>query len=162
MTKIADVFPEFARMAGPWIGVYCEQSMAGVILDQYTVRHDYIVPGRRGSDATFDITMTWPDGRSQHIDCDAQLVVEKGAPAIVWNHEVASGRHYPLGDGRVGVRFRVGWVPGAEIHETIQVMESGLYRIRVWDWIRDGIPFQRTLVTERRPEAPLPNGWLEL
>lgn len=69
-----------------------------------------------------------------------------------WNTPRLVGHAFIIDDapGALFLRFRRVDLPGIEITEMIQLSGCGNLRMRTWQWLKDGAPWRRTLVDERK------------
>ena len=150
MTDLRILMPAFARHEGIWEGTYRYVDASGTTIDEHASRLVCrIVPGH-----AFPYHQTnhyrWADGRTEVRDFPASF-----RDGRLWfDNELISGwaAEVPLDQFHRSVMLY--WVrrddPATYLYEMIQLSDCGRYRTRVWQWIRAGQCWQRTLIDERK------------
>lgn len=134
--------------AGCWRGHYRHFDAEGALVDA----HESEILNEFPAQGEFAYVQTsrffWADGRHERHVFPGRLVANQ----LIWETERLRGvaftsRHAPQA---MFLRFARVDLPGIEILEMIEADHGAGIRMRSWQWRKDGQPFRRTIVDERR------------
>ena len=150
MNALAAHMPLLARQEGIWEGVYRCYDYHGKQVDEHASKLTCrLTPG-----SDFDYHQSneyrWADGRTETREFkgryrDGRLWFEDG-PIDGWAAEDALDRDHLT----MLLQWRRKDEPSTRFYEMIQVDDACRQRSRVWQWIRDGRIFLRTLIDEHK------------
>lgn len=133
--------------AGVWRGSYVHMDTAGAIVD----RHEAEIVNAFPVDGPYAYVQTsrfiWPDRHEEHVFPGALR-----DNRLWWQTGRLVGHAFVSGDApdALFLRFRRVDLAGIEILEMIHMAPAAGIRMRSWQWLKDGVPFRRTIVDERR------------
>lgn len=144
---IREDMPLLARHEGEWEGTYTYVSAEGTVTDRHrsslvcslsTEGHDYYQVN----------SYTWDDGRTEEHRFPG---VYLGGGRCRFDTERIRGEFWEVDDQTIYLN----WVykeaaSGIRLYELIVLSEDGKHRTRTWQWLKDGVCFQRTLIAETR------------
>jgi len=143
---LREQMPLLSRHEGAWEGFYRYYSRTGEQIDEHKSR----LLCRFPSEDVYHQTnyYFWPDGRREIRDFPTRI--EDGK--IIFYTEVQGwAAEIALDDFARTVMLY--WVRTSEtglcLYEMIQLSDCGRYRSRVWQWFRNSVLFQRTLIDEQ-------------
>lgn len=148
MGTIREDMPLLARHEGRWKGAYTYLDAAGTVTD----RHESLLTCTLPMDGEYDYHQVneyaWDDGRTERRVFPG---VYQGGGRCTFDTDRLRGEFWEL-DDRV---IYLNWIYKAEgedlrLFELIHLSEDGDERARVWQWIRDGVCYRRTLINETR------------
>jgi len=150
MSIIRSEMPLLARHEGVWEGVYRFVTPQLELLDQYDFRIRVSFPddGLGGITYRQESHYTWPDGREEQLDFEAQYT---GNGRVEFGGRL-SGHMFELDDRTLYLNFGFTDDPSVDVCEMIQLAANNSDRARTWHWFKDGRLFQLTLVDEHRAE----------
>ncbi|TDC54306.1 DUF3598 domain-containing protein [Actinomadura sp. KC345] len=146
MGTIREDMPLLARHEGRWKGTYIHVDADGNVTD----RHDSLLTCTLPADGEHDYHQvneyTWADGRTEERVFPG---VYQGNGHCTFDTERLRGEFWEV-DERI---VYLNWIYRAEgedlrLFELIHLSEDGRKRNRVWQWVRDGVCYQRTLISE--------------
>jgi hypothetical protein len=146
--RAPDIMTVCRRHVGVWIGEYRHFGADGVEVDAHASEVVNAFP----LDGPFAYVQTsrffWPDGRSEEHVFPGTLRDNR----LHWATERLTGAAFTVADApdALFLRFARVDLPGIEILEMIDLGQAAGVRMRSWQWMKDGQPFRRTLVDERR------------
>ena len=138
---------------GVWRGTYIHIDADGGEVD----RHAAEVVNAFPADGPYAYVQTsrfrWPDRAEEHV-FPGVLADNR----LLWKTERLEGVAYTSADApqTLFLNFRRVDLPGIEIVEMIHLGAAVGIRMRSWQWLKDGVPFRRTLVDERRVSKVVP------
>jgi len=147
-----DTLPLLARHEGVWDGMYRYYDANGNKTDEHKSRLICRFPNVPDeSEYEYHQTnhYTWEDGRTEMRDFPTQV-----RDGRIWFSGEIEGwaAEVPLDENKRSVMLH--WVrkdlPDAYLYEMIQISDCGNYRSRVWQWVKNGRLFQRTLIDESK------------
>lgn len=133
---------------GTWRGQYRHFDTQGTLVDA----HDSEIINAFPAEGPFAYVQTsrffWPDGRSEEHIFPGRLVGNR----LLWETERLVGEAFTSAHAphAMFLRFARVDLPGIEILEMIEADFKAGIRMRSWQWRRQGQPFRRTIVDERR------------
>jgi hypothetical protein len=143
--------PLLARNEGVWEGWYRYYDAAtGKLNDEHRSRLICRMPDDGPHAGTYHQTnhYFWADGRTDVRDFPARY--ENGR--IWFDNELISGWAAPMLPDDFGRSTCLNWTrkgePDLFLYEMIQLSDNGVNRARTWQWFKNGICFQRTLIDE--------------
>jgi hypothetical protein len=143
--------PLLARNEGVWEGWYrYYDSATGKLNDEHRSRLICRMPDDGPHAGTYHQTnhYFWADGRTDVRDFPARY--ENGR--IWFDNELISGWAAPMLPDDFGRSTCLNWTrkgePDLFLYEMIQLSDNGVNRARTWQWFKNGICFQRTLIDE--------------
>lgn len=143
---IRDEMPLLARHEGEWHGTYTFIDREGNILD----RHRSVLTCAFPDDGPHPYYQTnhyfWDDGREEHIEFPASYADKK----IFFDTERINGFCWEIDDHVIVLTWKYVKDPEISLYELIYLDESGTNRTRTWHWMRNGICFQRTIISEKK------------
>ncbi|WP_214316892.1 DUF3598 family protein [Nonomuraea sediminis] len=148
---IKEDMPLLARHEGEWSGTYTVVSPDGTVIDHHASHLTCSFPDDGGHDYYQVNRYTWPDGRTEEHRFPGTYL---GNGRMGFDTERIKGETWELDERAIYLH----WYYKAEgvdvqLFELIVLSDDGRHRNRVWQWIRDGVCFQRTLINETRDGA---------
>ncbi|MEX6725261.1 DUF3598 domain-containing protein [Parapedomonas caeni] len=148
---LAEAMPILARNEGVWEGWYRYYDAAtGKLVDQHRSR--LFCRLTRDGDAEYYHQTNhyfWEDGRTEVREFPARY--ENGR--IWWDNELIKGWCATMQPDDFNRSSCLNWTrknePGIYLYEMIQIDDAARNRARTWQWFRDGVCYQRTLIDER-------------
>jgi hypothetical protein len=152
MSTIKQDMPLLASHEGVWDGTYRHVDPEGKLVDVHRSRLLCRFPGQ-GEHAYHQTNIyTWDDGRKEVREYRCRYV--DGSRELIFLNELIDGwaKEVPLDPKKR--TLMLSWfrpdLPEIYFYEMIQTSDSGRYRTRVWQWLRDGRTFRRTLIDEEK------------
>ncbi|WP_395105353.1 DUF3598 family protein [Actinomadura sp. SCN-SB] len=148
MGSLREDMPLLARHEGRWKGTYTYVDAEGTVTDRHESLLTCTLPEGQDHDYHQVNEYTWPDGRTEtHVFPG----VYQGGGRCVFDTDRLRGEFWQLDDQVIYLT----WMYKAEgedlrLFELIHLSADGRTRNRVWQWIRDGVCYQRTLINETR------------
>ena len=147
---VRDAMPLLARNEGVWEGWYRYFDTSGKLVDQHRSR----LFCRLIDDGPNPYHQTnhyfWEDGRVDVRDFPAWY--ENGR--IWWDNDLIKGWAAAMKPDDYNRSTCLNWTrrgePGLYLYEMIQHAADGIHRARVWQWFKDDVCVQRTLIDEKR------------
>lgn len=138
---------------GVWRGTYVHLDADGCEFDRHAVEIVNAFPAAGPHAYVQTSRFIWPDRREEHV-----------FPGVLrdnrlwWRTERLEGVAWVAAEapGALFLRFARVDLPGVEILEMIQMADGDGVRMRSWQWLKDGVPFRRTLVDEQRISRDIP------
>jgi len=148
MSIIKQNMPVLARHEGIWEGTYRFITPHLQVVDQYDFHIEVSFPEDEHGGITYRqlSRYTWPDGRKDAIDFEAQF--HDGQ--VVFDTDLIAGRMWEIDDSTIYLTFGFPSQPGVHVCEMIQLAANNIDRARTWHWFKDEKLFQLTLVDESR------------
>ncbi len=152
MPSISEAMPILASNEGVWEGWYrYYDASTGKLVDEHRSR--LLCRLIRNPDGSQRYHQTnyyfWPDGRTDIRDFPADFRDGR----LRWDNDLIKGWCAELTLDDLNRSTCLYWErknePGLELYEMIQNNDARTHRARTWQWFRDGICFQRTLIDER-------------
>ncbi len=149
MSNVKEIMPLLARHEGVWDGVYRYYNENGDKIDEHKSRLICRFPEEGEHEYHQTNHYTWEDGRTEERD-----FLTRVRDGRIWFSGEIDGwaAEVPLDEHKRSVMLH--WVrkdlPDAYLYEMIQISDCGRYRNRVWQWIKAGKLFQRTLIDEAK------------
>lgn len=144
--SIRDEMPLLTRHEGDWKGTYTYVDSTGNTIDN----HESLITCAFPDDGEFPYRQInrykWEDGREQVIDFPASYKDGR----IYFDTERINGYAWEVDDRTIVLTWYYVSNPQEYLYEMIQLDDSGNHRHRTWQWFRDGICYQRTLIDEER------------
>jgi hypothetical protein len=144
---IREEMPLLARHEGEWEGTYTFVNPAGEIIDRHRSHLTCAFPD---DDEEFPYRQTnryaWEDGRTEEIDFPGMYKDGK----LYFDTERINGYCWEVDDHCIVLTWRYQQDPSVTLYELIHLDESGNNRSRTWQWFKNGVCFQRTLIDEKR------------
>ncbi len=149
---LSQALPVIASNEGIWEGWYrYYDAFTGKLVDEHKSRlHCRII---READGTERYHQTnyyyWDDGRTDIRDFPADFRDGR----LRWNNDLIEGWCTEMDMDEFNRSSCLYWErknePGLELYEMIQVNDARTHRARTWQWFKDGVCYQRTLIDER-------------
>jgi len=164
MNVVKQKMPQHGGSEGIWEGEYIYTDTEGKVLDRHKSRLTHMFPEDRPYEYDQRNQYEWEDGRTEDIKFSFTMT---GSDEDGWEMGFENDRSQglvweePLRIGDLAT-VRVSWnrkhidgyspydVPGAMIHELIEMDKSYKHRGRVWQWFVDGELIGRTIIKEKR------------
>ncbi|GAA4082728.1 DUF3598 family protein [Nonomuraea soli] len=149
--SIKQDMPLLARHEGEWEGTYTVVDPEGKVTDRHRSHLTCSFPSDGSHDYYQVNRYTWDDGRTEEHRFPGRYL---GGGRMAFDTERIKGETWEL-DGQA---IYLHWIYRAEgqdlqLFELIVLSRDGRHRSRVWQWIRDGVCVQRTLIDEMRLEG---------
>lgn len=150
MSELKAALPLLARHEGVWDGHYRTYDAEGNKIDEHASRLVCRFPDSGPVPYHQTNHYTWADGRTEVRDFPGE--VRDGRLWFVndlidgWAAEVPLDEH----NRTMMLHWTRRGEPGTYLYEMIQISDCGRYRCRVWQWIKDGKTFRRTLIDEEK------------
>jgi hypothetical protein len=144
--------PQLMDSDGVWEGWYrYYDARTGMLTDQHRCR---LICRIMEEDAPYPYYQTnqyfWEDGRVDIREFPAWY--DEGR--IWWDNDLITGWAAPMQPDDYHRSTCLNWTRKGEsdlfLYEMIQHSPNGIDRARTWQWFRDGVCFQRTLIDEKR------------
>lgn len=144
--------PRLIESEGVWEGWYRHyDATTGALVDQHRSR---LLCRIMSEDAEFSYHQTnqyfWDDGRTDF----REFLAWYDAGRIWWDNDLITGWGAPMQPDDFDRSTCIHWVRKGEadlyLYEMIQHSRDANHRARVWQWFRNDICFQRTLIDEKR------------
>lgn len=144
--------PQLVESEGVWEGVYRYYDAAtGALTDQHRSR---LFCRLMRDDSTFPYQQTnhyfWDDGRVEVREFPAWYADGR----IWWDNDLITGWAAPMRPDDHERTTVLNWQRRGEddlyLYEMIQHSADGIHRARTWQWFRNDVCFQRTLIDETR------------
>ena len=143
---IREEMPLLARHEGEWHGTYTFVDRDGNIIDRHRSAITCAFP-KSGEFPYFQINhYTWDDGREEHIEFPATYRDRN----IWFDTERIKGHCWEVDDRVIVLTWVYQKDPSVSLYELIHLDASGTNRSRTWQWMKDGVCFQRTLIDEKK------------
>lgn len=148
---IRDDMPLLARHEGEWAGTYTFLDRDGNITDTHASLLSCSLPEEGEWDYYQVNKYTWEDGRTEeHRFPGAYL----GEGRCAFDTDRIRGEFREV-DGNT---IYLSWIykqddVDVRLFELIVLSDDGQNRSRVWQWLKDGVCFQRTVINETRVAA---------
>lgn len=142
--------PVLAQHEGVWEGTYRYVDNDGKTTDVHKAKLVCRFP--EDGDHLYHQTnhYTWDDGRTEVRDFPA--TVKDGR--LYWDNDLIQGWAADVDLDDLGRTTMLQWTRTGDasvtLYEMIQISPCGNHRARTWQWFKDGIIFQRTLINETR------------
>jgi len=146
---IREAMPLLAENGGVWHGVYrYYESATGRLTDEHLSRLICRIKDGEVNDYHQTNYYFWADGRKDIRDFPASY-----RDGRIWfDNELITGWAAKMEPDDFHRSQCLNWTrngePGLYLYEMIQNSDDRKHRHRVWQWFRDGICFQRTLIDE--------------
>jgi hypothetical protein len=147
---IREAMPLLASNEGIWEGWYrYYDAKTGLLTDQHRSRLHCRLIGAPGHEEYHQTNYYyWEDGRTEIREFPAWY--ENGR--VWWDNDLIKGWAAAMQPDDFNRSTCLNWErknePGMYLYEMIQVDEARQNRARTWQWFRNGICFQRTLIDE--------------
>jgi hypothetical protein len=148
---VAEAMPILASHVGVWEGWYrYYDATTGDLIDRHRSRLFCRLVNEDGVDLYRQTNhYFWEDGRVDVREFPAWY--ENGR--IWWDNDLIKGWAGEMKPDDFNRSSCLQWTrkdePGIYLYEMIQVNDARTHRARTWQWFRDGVCFQRTLIDER-------------
>lgn len=143
---IRDEMPLLARHEGEWHGTYTFVDREGNVID----KHRSVITCEFPAEGEFPYFQTnhytWDDGKEEHIKFPATYHDGK----IWFDTERIKGFCWEVDDKVIVLTWVYQKDPSVSLYEMIHLDASGTNRSRTWQWMKDGVCFQRTLIDEKK------------
>ncbi|WP_327084994.1 hypothetical protein OIE66_21765 [Nonomuraea sp. NBC_01738] len=143
---IREDMPLLARHEGAWEGSYVYVDLDGKVID----RHRSLVTCSLPQDHDYYQVnaYTWDDGRTEEHRFPG---VYLGGGKCRFDTERIRGEFWEIDPQTI----YLSWIykeqgTDMRLFELIVLSDDGRFRNRTWQWIKDGVCFQRTLINEHR------------
>lgn len=163
LSAIRQAMPLLARNEGVWEGVYRYYDAAtGKLTDEHRSRLICRLPEDGPHAGAYHQTnyYFWDDGRTDIREFPAWY--EDGR--IRWDNELIKGWAAAMQPDDFNRSTCLNWTrqgePDLFLYEMIQLSDNGINRARTWQWFKQGVCFQRTLIDERFITADW-RGWTD-
>ncbi|MDL4772520.1 MULTISPECIES: DUF3598 family protein [Thermomonosporaceae] len=146
MGTFREDMPLLARHEGEWKGTYTYVDAEGTVTDH----HDSVLTCSLPEDGEYEYhqvnNYTWADGRTEQRVFPGKY---QGNGHCAFDTERLRGEFWELDDQVMYLN----WIYKEEgtdlrLFELIVLSEDGRNRSRVWQWIKNGVCYQRTLINE--------------
>jgi len=147
--SITEAMPLLAENGGVWEGVYrYYDSKTGKLTDEHLSRLICRIKEGEANDYHQTNYYYWQDGRTDIRDFPASY-----RDGRIWfDNELITGWAAKMEPDDFHRSQCLNWTrngePGLYLYEMIQNSDDRKHRHRVWQWFKDGICFQRTLIDE--------------
>jgi hypothetical protein len=147
--SITEAMPLLAENGGVWEGVYRHyDSKTGTLTDEHLSRLICRIKEGEANDYHQTNYYYWRDGRTDIRDFPASY-----RDGRIWfDNELITGWAAKMEPDDFHRSQCLNWTrngePGLYLYEMIQNSDDRKHRHRVWQWFKDGICFQRTLIDE--------------
>lgn len=152
IVNIRKAMPILASNEGVWEGWYrYYDAQTGALTDQHRSRLFCRLAEEGPHAGTYHQTnhYFWEDGRTEVRDFPARY--ENGR--VWWDNDLITGWAAEMQPDDRGLSTCLNWIrkgePGLYLYEMIQNAPDRTQRARTWQWFRDDVCFQRTLINER-------------
>ncbi len=148
---VREAMPILASNEGVWEGTYrYYDAETGKLTDEHTSRLVCRLFTKDGVDHYHQTNYYyWADGRSEVRDFPAWY--ENGR--VWWDNDLIKGWAAHMQPDDFHRSTCLNWTrknePGIYLYEMIQNNDERTRRARTWQWFRDGICYQRTLIDEK-------------
>jgi hypothetical protein len=143
---IKEEMPLLARHEGEWHGTYTFVDREGNVIDKHRSAITCAFPAE-GEWLYFQTNhYTWDDGREEHIEFPATYHDRN----IWFDTERIKGHCWEVDDHVIVLTWVYAKDPSVSLYELIHLDASGTNRSRTWQWMKDGVCFQRTLIDEKK------------
>ncbi|OYU16433.1 MAG: hypothetical protein CFE37_00040 [Alphaproteobacteria bacterium PA4] len=148
MADAPDIMAVCRPHVGLWRGRYRHFDTDGVLVDDHASEIINAFPESGPYAYVQTSRFLWDDGRAEEHVFPGVLRENR----LHWSTERLNGTAFTTADAphALFLRFARVDLPGIAILEMIELDEAQGIRMRSWQWRRDGVPFRRTLVDERR------------
>lgn len=150
MSELKAALPQLARHEGVWDGHYRTYDAEGNKIDEHASRLVCRIPDSGPVPYHQTNHYRWADGRTEERDFPGEY--RDGRLWFVndlidgWAAEVPLDEH----NRTMMLHWTRRGEPDTYLYEMIQISDCGRYRSRVWQWIKDGKTFRRTLIDEEK------------
>lgn len=146
---VREAMPILASNEGVWEGVYrYYDAKTGELVDQHRSRLFCRLTGEPGREYHQTNHYFWDDGRVDVRDFPATYRDGR----LWWDNELIKGWVAHMQPDDFNRSTCLNWErkgePGVYLYEMIQNSDDRKNRARTWQWFRNGICFQRTLIDE--------------
>lgn len=152
--RAPDIMTVCRRHVGVWQGQYRHFDTAGLEIDAHASEITNAFPADGGFAYVQTSRFFWPDGRHEEHVFPGVLRDNR----LHWATERLTGTAFTSADAPEALFLRFARVdlPGVEILEMIELGQAAGVRMRSWQWRKDGQPFRRTMVDEKRATRDIP------
>ncbi len=153
--SIREGMPLLAKHEGYWEGEYTYLNPQGEVTDRHRSHLACLFPdASTGFEYDQVNTYTWPDGRTEVHQFPGTY---DGYGRMNFDTDRMRGVCWGLDENTIYLT----WIYKAEgvdlrLFELIVLDESGNNRCRTWQWVRNGVIEQRTIINETRTERATP------
>jgi len=146
MSTIKQEMPLLARHEGEWEGTYTFIDREGKILDRHRSHLTCAFPEEGEFPYLQTNVYTWDDGKTEEIHFPGMYKDGK----LYFDTERINGFCWEIDDRVIVLTWVYQADPSVTLYELIHLDDSGKNRARVWQWFKDGVCFQRTLIDEKK------------
>lgn len=148
---IRDDMPLLARHEGEWAGTYTYLDREGKVTDTHSSQLTCSLPEDGEWDYHQVNRYAWDDGRTEEHRFPGTYL---GNGRCAFDTDRIKGEFWEVDANTI----YLSWIykeTGADIRlfELIVLSDDGRHRSRVWQWLKDGQCFQRTVIDETRVTA---------
>jgi hypothetical protein len=152
MSTIKQDMPLLASNEGVWEGVYRHVGPDGELVDVHRSRLICRFPATGDFPYHQTNIYTWDDGRREIREYPCRYV--DGSKALIFLNDLIDGWAKEITEDPRRRTLMLSWFrPDMReilFYEMINVSDCGTWRTRVWQWLKDGRVFRRTLIDEQR------------
>jgi hypothetical protein len=155
--------PQLMDSVGVWEGWYrYYDARTGALTDQHRSRLFCRIMEEEGAPYPYHQTNQyfWEDGRTDFREFPAWY--DDGR--IWWDNDLITGWAAPMQPDDFHRSTCLNWTrkgePDLFLYEMIQHSANGINRARTWQWFKNGVCFQRTMIDERRVSGDW-RGWTD-
>ncbi|MFI6813053.1 hypothetical protein ACIBG7_11615 [Nonomuraea sp. NPDC050328] len=145
--SIRDDMPLLARHEGDWEGTYTVVDRDGRVTDRHTAHLTCALPGDGSHDYYQINRYTWPDGRTEEHHFPGRYL---GGGRCRFDTDRIIGEFWEADEHTIYLNWVYKADPSVRLFELIVLSQDGNHRSRTWQWLKDGVCFQRTLINETR------------
>lgn len=146
MSNIREEMPVLARHQGDWVGTYTLIDTTGKIIDSHQSHLSCQFPENAPYSYYQINRYTWNDGKQEEHQFPATYRDKK----IWFDTERILGKAWEVDDSTVILWFAYKNFPEMYLYEMIQISPDNNYRARTWQWFKNHLVYQRTLIQEER------------
>lgn len=143
---IKEEMPLLARHEGEWEGTYTVIDRDNNITDHHRSYLTNTFPTVGEFPYLQTNTYTWDDGRTETIEFPASYKDGK----LWFDTERINGFCWEVDEHCIVLHWIYNADPTVTLYELIYLDDAGQNRTRTWQWLKDGVCFQRTLINEKR------------
>ena len=147
---LAAAMPAMFDHEGWWDGWYRDIDPDGSVIDARRVRTHCEFPDAGEWHYVQHNWISWDDGRAATYEFGGRL---EGA-RLVWQTDRFAGYGWQTCENTILLKLDRLDVANAHYVEMINLEPGGARRARTWQWMKDGVPWKRTLCDEERIAAP--------